>query len=164
MEIREILSLRKDHLNRLSNTYGASGERLAIEVHSNWIQRPKGEELTNILSVLEEKKVVIKRSSFDAIAIPSVIEIDFKNCDSIREHIDSFIFIEIKTTNKASVNDDFSGYFFAFTEGELSAAEQLGERHRVALVNKRTEHIIMSSVPELIARAKSLNWQVSVQL
>ncbi|MEH0788922.1 hypothetical protein [Vibrio alginolyticus] len=163
MEIHDILNLRKEHLNRLSNYYGASGEKLAIGVHSNWIERPKGHELTNILSVLAEHKIVIKRTSFDAIAIPC-IEIDLNSCDSIREHINSFIFIEIKTTSKASVREDFSGYFFAFTENELNAAEQLGDRHRVALVNKRTERILITSVPELLARARSTNWQLSINI
>lgn len=58
----------------------------------------------------------------------------------------------------------FQDIFFAFTEGELSAAEQLKTRHKVALINKITGTVFMSSVPELLKRAKSLNWQVSVQL
>ncbi|WP_426685179.1 hypothetical protein [Vibrio harveyi] len=73
-------------------------------------------------------------------------------------------FIEIKTTSKNSVKEDFSGYFFALTEGKLNAAEQLKSRHKIALINKVIGTVSMSNVPELLKKAKSKNWQVSVQL
>lgn len=59
---------------------------------------------------------------------------------------------------------DFSGFFFALTEGEIAASEALGIRHRVALFNKLTGNIKMTSVVEIVAAAKSTNWQLSVQL
>lgn len=37
-------------------------------------------------------------------------------------------FVEIKSTNKASVREDFNGFFFSPTEKEIGAARQLGER------------------------------------
>ncbi|AVH33418.1 hypothetical protein AL475_15990 [Vibrio fluvialis] len=164
MSITEILAMKKEHAERLSSFTGTTGEKLSIEDNKTWIERPKGSALSNLISALEQRGVKIKRTAFDAIAVPEDVTIDFQDIDSIGSHLDSFTFIEIKTTSKASVKEDFSGYFFAFTEGELRAAEQLGEKHQVALVNKKTESIVMSSVPELLSRAKSMHWQVSVQL
>ncbi|CAH7038726.1 conserved hypothetical protein [Vibrio chagasii] len=164
MNIIDILQLRKEHIDRLSSTSGSQGENLAIQKNQHWIERPKAKELNNLLTLLSESGINIKRASFDAIELPEGVSVDFSCLDSIKTSLPLMTFIEIKTTNKESVKEDFTGYFFAFTEGELHAAEQLGERHKVALVNKRTEHIIMSSVPDLLARAKSMNWQVSVQL
>ncbi len=164
MDIIDILRLRKEHVNRLSNTSGSKGEDLAIQKNQQWFERPKAKELNNLLTLLSESGINIKRTSFDAIELPVGVSIDFSCLNSIRAALPLMTFIEIKTTNKESVKEDFTGYFFAFTEGELHAAEQLGERHKVALVNKRTDNIVMSSIPELLARAKSMNWQVSVQL
>ncbi|PMK16019.1 hypothetical protein [Vibrio splendidus] len=164
MDIIDILQLRKEHVDRLSSTSGSQGENLAIQKNQQWIERPKAKELNNLLSLLSKSGINIKRTSFDAIEIPEGVSIDFGCLDSIKASLHLMNFIEIKTTNKESVKEDFTGYFFAFTEGELHAAEQLGERHKVALVNKRTDNIVMSSVPELLARAKSMNWQVSIQL
>lgn len=164
MNILDSLQLRKEHVNRLSNVTGSEGEALAITQNDLWVKRPKGTELNNLLSELSKINIIIKRTSFDAIALPINNNVDFFCSKSISAGIKEMIFIEIKTTNKEAVKDDFTGYFFAFTEGELSAAEQLGERYKVALLNKRTGNIIMSSVPELLGRAKSMNWQVSIQL
>lgn len=58
----------------------------------------------------------------------------------------------------------FAGFFFALTEGEMAAAEALGSRHRVALFNKLTGELKLSSVQDILARARSSNWQLSVQL
>ncbi|GAB3836001.1 hypothetical protein GCM10028821_33690 [Hymenobacter jeollabukensis] len=74
------------------------------------------------------------------------------------------VFIEIKTANQARVKDDFSGFFFALTESEIAAAEALGTRHRVALFNNITGAALLTSVADIMARAKSSSWQVSVQL
>ncbi|PKG56343.1 hypothetical protein [Shewanella sp. GutDb-MelDb] len=164
MDIINILQFRKDHIDRLSNSSGSKGEKLAISQHEDWIERPKGTALKHLISELSKTGINIKRTSFDAIAIPVGNKVDFSSPKSIADHIKEMVFIEIKTTNKKSVKEDFTGYFFAFTEGELNAAEQLGEQHQVALVNKRTGNIVMSSIPRLLTRAKSMNWQVSVQL
>jgi len=77
---------------------------------------------------------------------------------------DLMTFIEIKTANQGRVRADFSGYFFAFTEGEIEAAEALGNRHKVMLNNNLTGETLLSSVPELLVRARSTTWQLSIQL
>ncbi|MGR2998413.1 hypothetical protein ABMY37_01560 [Vibrio vulnificus] len=164
MEILEALLKRKAHADRLSNTSGLEGESFAISQNSTWIERPKGQLLDNLLNELKRTGIDIKRTSFDAIELPKGVSVDFSSVESIQSHLPQMNFIEVKTTSKSSVKDDFSGYFFAFTEGELSAAEQLKTRHEVALINKITGTVFMSSVPELLKRAKSVNWQVSVQL
>ncbi|RQQ15535.1 hypothetical protein DF107_09070 [Burkholderia stagnalis] len=74
------------------------------------------------------------------------------------------MFIEIKTANQKRVRSGFTGFFFALTEGEIAASEVLKERHCVALYNKLSNELLMTSVPAILARAKSMNWQVSIQL
>ena len=70
----------------------------------------------------------------------------------------------IEFASQSRVEPGFSGFFFALTEGEIAAAEILGSRHRVALYNKPAGALLLSSVQEIVQRAKSSNWQLSVQL
>lgn len=118
----------------------------------------------NLLSALELTGLNIKRSSFDALSTPADIEVDFGSIESILEALPKITFIEIKTANQERVKEDFSGFFFALTESEISAAEQLGDRHKVALFNKRTSKMVMTTVSDIVAKSRSMTWQVSVQL
>ncbi len=116
------------------------------------------------MAALGESGVIVKRSSFDAIALPVGRVVDFTDAAAVKAGLPDMMFVEIKTANQARVRPDFSGFFFALTEGELAAAEALGSRHRVMLLNKATGTTLLTSVPEILARARSTNWQVSVQL
>jgi hypothetical protein len=73
-------------------------------------------------------------------------------------------FIEIKAATQTRVKEGFAGFFFALTEGEIAAADALGVQHRVALYNRISGELLLTSVPEILARSRSLNWQLSVQL
>ncbi|PSU23839.1 hypothetical protein [Photobacterium kishitanii] len=164
MNPQEVIDLKKKHLLRFANENGAKGEIASIQANDDWIPRPKGQQLKNLLEALEQTGIVIKRSSFDAISIPSNTQIDLNDIESIVKSILDITFIEIKSANQERVKEDFSGFFFALTESEISAAEQLGDRHRVALFNKITSQMVMTSVSEIVSRSKSMTWQVSVQL
>lgn len=73
-------------------------------------------------------------------------------------------FIEVKIATQERVKEDFSNFFFAFTENEITAAAQLGERCKVVLYNKHTKALLVSSLQQLMVRASSTTWQVSIQL
>ncbi|WP_425628645.1 hypothetical protein [Vibrio neptunius] len=103
MDIIDILRLRKEHVNRLSNTSGSQGEDLAIQKNQQWLEKPKAKELNNLLTLLSESGIHIKRTSFDAIELPVGVSIDFSCLNSIRAALPLMTFIEIKTTNKESV-------------------------------------------------------------
>lgn len=160
----DVIKSKKQHLARYANENGSNGELVTIESNENWISRPKGNELKLLLSALEDTGVSIKRSSFDALSIPKGITVDFNDLESIKNSLAEISFIEIKTANQDRVKADFSGFFFALTENEIKAAEALGKRHQVALFNKKTSEVLITSVAEIINRAKSSTWQVSVQL
>ena len=164
LDLSELVDLKKQHILRLTNQNGAAGEAWVLSDKTRYVPRPKGRQLDKLIGMLEETGISIKKTSFDAIALPDGCSVDFANAASVREHIGSMVFIEIKTANQARVKPDFTGFFFAFTEGEILASEVLGDRHKVLLVNKVTGAVQLSSVLEILARSKSLNWQVSVQL
>jgi len=148
----------------LANQRGAAGEAVALAEMDHWIERPSGSNLKLLLSELRETGVNIKGSSFDAIWLLGSVHIDFSNPAEVRAALPRMTFIEIKSASQARVKPGFAGFFFALTENEIDASEALGHRHRVALYNKITGELLLTSVSEILARTKSSNWQLSVQL
>ncbi|MDT3735873.1 MAG: hypothetical protein ROZ00_06600 [Denitratisoma sp.] len=159
-----VILAKRQHLARLANQSGAAGELTALAEMEHWVPRPKGAGLKVLLAALSESGVKIKGSSFDAIACKDADRLDFGNPAAVRAALPEMTFIEIKTANQTRVRPGFSGFFFALTEGEIAAAEALQQRHRVALYNKLSGELLLTSVPEILARTKSMNWQLSVQL
>lgn len=157
-----VIAAKREHLARLANTGGAAGEHQAIQAAASWVPRPRGAALRVLLEELSASGIVIKPSSFDALALD--VPLDFTDREQVRTHLETITFVEIKAANQARVQPGFGGFFFALTESEIAAADQLGVRHRVALFNKLSGELLLTSVPEILARTKSMNWQLSVQL
>lgn len=106
----------------------------------------------------------IKATAFDFISLPEGQPVSFESEESVFDCLQHMTFIEVKTATQERVKPGFAGFFFAFTENEISAAAQLGCRYKVALFNKRTKELLISSLPEIMQRAGSTTWQVSIQL
>lgn len=162
--ICELLEIRREHVQRLANTNGAAGEVLALVGNGRLVRRPKGEGLRRLMAALSDTGITIKPTSFDVVALPEGQNVDFMSIDSIRLALPEMRFIEVKTATQKRVKPDFSSFFFALTEGEIKAAEVLGNRHGVLLVHRTTKAFLLTTVPEILARARSTTWQVSVQL
>jgi hypothetical protein len=160
----QLIKQKREHAKRLANENGAAGEIAMLTAGTELMPRPKGKELNLLISALKESGINIKGSSFDAISLPSDCEVDFSDEKSILDNLKNMTFIEIKTANQSRVKSDFSGFFFAITEREIFAAEVLGSQHRVMFYNKQTGATLLTSIPEILARARSMNWQASIQL
>lgn len=160
----EVIKDKRQHLARMANQSGAAGELSTLAEMEHWVPRPRGDGLKVLLSALAETGLVIKGSSFDAVAFPTAEQIDFTDQEIVRSALSRMTFIEIKTANQKRVRPGFTGFFFALTEGEIAASDVLKERHRVALYNNLTGELLLTSVPEILARTKSMNWQLSIQL
>jgi hypothetical protein len=83
MHILEVLAEKRAHVERFANQAGAAGENEVLERHSHFIPRPKGVQLTRLLEVLQATGISIKRSSFDAIAMPIGATVDFEDMASL---------------------------------------------------------------------------------
>ncbi|MBR7990747.1 hypothetical protein KDX04_33440 [Burkholderia cenocepacia] len=160
----ELIKSKRKHIDRLANQRGAAGEITALLNQGCWIARPRGKGLKILLDALRDAGINISGSSFDAIHLPIAHSLDFTDASAVKNFLPEMVFIEIKTANQSRVKSDFSGFFFALTEREIIASEILGNRHKVALFNAKTSEIQITSVPEILARAKSTNWQISIQL
>jgi hypothetical protein len=160
----EMVKAKRAHTARLANQRGSAGELMALAAMQHWLPRPAGKALTNLLAELHGAGKPIKRTSFDAIHLGEGVAVDFMDPVSIRFALPKMTFIEIKAATQNRVKAGFTGFFFALTEGEIAAAEALGAQHRVALYNRISGELLLSSVPEILSRSRSLNWQLSVQL
>ncbi len=158
----EIIRAKRIHLARLSNQKGAAGELETVGRIESWIPRPKGLGIKVLLRELAAIGIEIRASSFDAVATPFAV--NFEDPESVQSALPTLTFIEIKTSNQARVKPGFEGFFFAITESEIAAADQLGSRHKVALFNRLNGELLLTNIPEIILRSKSSTWQLSVQL
>lgn len=158
----DLIREKRRHLARLANQSGAAGEAAALQSMESWSPRPKGSDLRRLLEALVAEGISIKASSFDALATPGALTFD--EPEALKAQLSETVFIEIKTANQPRVKPGFDGFFFALTEAEILAAEKLGHRHKVALYNNLTAELLITSVSEILARSRSTNWQVSVQL
>ena len=160
----ELVQSKRAHAARLANQRGAAGEQSALSGMKHWLPRPSGVGLKTLLNELCRTGIIIKGTSFDAVHVPGASSLDFSDEQAVRDALPTMSFIEIKTATQERVKPGFAGFFFAITEGEMAAADVLGTRHKVALYNKQTDELLLTSVPEILARAKSSTWQLSVQL
>ena len=62
----EVIKAKRQHLARMANQSGASGELSALAEMENWFPRPRGVGLKVLLAALIETGLAIKGSSFDA--------------------------------------------------------------------------------------------------
>ncbi|KQN33152.1 hypothetical protein [Sphingomonas sp. Leaf38] len=162
MHAIELIKAKRVHLSRLTNERGAAGELEAVSKIDNWIPRPRGKDLRRLLDELAATAIIIRGASFDAISCEAGV--DFGSGDSIRAALPTMTFIEIKTANQPRVKPGFDGFFFAITESEISAADQRGPRHKVALFNRLTDELRVTNIPDILNRSRSMTWQLSVQL
>jgi len=166
VSLLKLIESKKAHIARYSVENGILGERSLLDSEVLWIKRPKGKEMKNLLTALKQfENIEIKASSFDFISIPENINVDFMDISSLSAILKSITFIELKTCNQKRVTTpDFKNFFFAITENEIIASELLGDRHKVVLHNKITGHKLITTIPEIINRSNSKNWQLSVSL
>ena len=160
----ELLQQKKQHLDRLTNQSGSKGEQSLLADNTNWLPRPKGKGLKVLLAELNAQGLDIKGSSFDAIELPVGETLNFEDASQVKRLLPTMLFIEIKTASQGRVKPNFEGFFFSLTESEIETSEILGARHKVAFFNSITKELLMTSVPEILARKKSSTWSLSVQL
>ena len=77
----------------------------------DWLPRPKGKDMGVLLDCLRNTGTLIKRSSFDAIALPKYIKVDFKDSEQVKRNLPDMIFISIKTVNQDGLAAIFQAPF-----------------------------------------------------
>lgn len=150
------------------NTTGARGERRIVQVHPHRVKRPNGHGLQFLLNAMADIGYPdIPPTGFDAVDIPQEAHeggFTFSSNRMVREWCEHFRFVEVKTCTQERADDGFGRFLFGFPYAEIRAAEILGDRYIVVLYNSLTGQIRESSLPDLLGRASSKAWQLTVQL
>lgn len=103
---------------------------------------------------------VLYGAAYDVVRLEQPI--DLSDPAAISARLGEITVCEIKSTNRASLTDDFRGYFFDLTTAELLVAQSLGQQYLFAFVNTLTGRHLELSLNELFGRARKIypKWAV----
>jgi hypothetical protein len=73
----------------------------------------------------------------------------------VQQRVDDIVLCEVKSTKRA-LDENFSGYFFGLSTGELLVAQSLGTNFEFALVNTETRVVKILTLKQLLGRAKAI--------
>jgi hypothetical protein len=133
-----------------------------LEDSGNGFYVPNSEERRKLLIAFAERGLTLYGKAFDIIRISGKEKVSALG--DLTSQFHHLIIYEIKSTNKVSVKDDFTGYFFSLSTAELLTAQNLGEKYKFILVNTLTKRVLELSLRELYAKAKGIYPSWSVQL
>ncbi|HEY1810984.1 MAG TPA: hypothetical protein VGG74_01420 [Kofleriaceae bacterium] len=121
---------------------------------------PTGRQRVAILQAFARDEQVVYGKAFDIVKKPT--EMDLDDVESIYRNIDELLVCEIKSTNNTSVKENFDGYFFAITAGEMLTAQSLGDRYRFVFVNTITREYLDQTLRQIFARSRGIypTWSV----
>lgn len=156
---------------KITTQNGAEGEAnfssIALKLFPEYkiVRRPVGAARKAFIEVTSELELDIPVTGFDFIGIPTKVNLPLNEKEVWTENILDMIFIEVKTSKQTRTKADFSNFLFSITHKEERVAEAVGpEKHRVVLVNSLTGVTCVTSIKELLLRAKSISRQITVQL
>jgi hypothetical protein len=149
---------------KLGGTSKTTAQKAAkiLEESGNGFYVPNSLERRKLLVAFAERGLTLYGKAFDIIKIPTKDKV--LTLRDIEDHFHHLLIYEIKSTNKISVKDDFTGYFFSLSTAELLTAQNLGEKYKFILVNTVTKKVLELSLRELYAKAKGIYPSWSVQL
>jgi hypothetical protein len=125
------------------------------------VRVPTKKEKTNLLIAFAQKNKVIYGNAFDVVRLGK--NIDLNDIESVIDNIQHITLLEVKSTRKENIDENFSGYFFGLTTAELLVAQNLGDRYRFIFVNTVTGHTLELKLNEIFAKAKGIypQWSIS---
>lgn len=70
--------------------------------------------------------------------------------------------LEVKSTGRAKIDKDFSGYFFSLSTAELLVAQALGDLYQFAFYNTTTKTLKLHTLNEIYRKAKGVypTWSI----
>ncbi|NTY00188.1 hypothetical protein [Deinococcus sp. JMULE3] len=70
--------------------------------------------------------------------------------------------LEVKSTGRAKIDEEFSGYFFSLSTAELLVAQALGDLYQFAFYNTTTKTLKLHTLNEIYKKAKGVypTWSI----
>ncbi len=121
---------------------------------------PTNAQRKALLVAFAQENRVLYGKAFDIVRLGSSVDLD--RSESIEENLKEIQICEIKSTAKKGIGEDFRGYFFAVTAGELLVAQNLKEQFCFVFVNINTGHHLELSLREILARSRGIypTWSI----
>lgn len=135
--------------------------RRAIEILvAKQFTEPTKRERDALLIAFASCGKAIHGAAFDLVRLTG--HVDLSDPSAICANMDMIELFEVKSTNRASLDEDFGGYFFNLTTAELLVAQALGTKFRFAFVNTLTGSHLELTLQEVFARARGIypTWSI----
>lgn len=107
-----------------------------------------------MLVAFAKARLPLYGAAFDIIQLAAPIDLSDPN--DIHANLQHIRIGEVKSTNRSAIGDDFAGYFFNITAGELLTAQALGAKYQFLFVNTVTRFHIERSLQEVFAAARGM--------
>ena len=137
--------------------------RQAIEVlladNSGFVQPSRNQRQQLQVAFARQGKALIP-SAYDIVRLSRPVDLD--DNEDILANIDAILIYEIKSTNRANVDEDLKGYFFNITGSEMLVAQQLGSRFRIVFVHTVKNHWQEMAPAVILAAALARSIQPSI--
>ena len=115
---------------------------------------PTRKERDALLVGFAKARKPLHGAAFDLVRVTGAV--DLSDAEAIHRNIGAVVICEVKSTNRMSMPDDFRGYFFNVTAGELLTAQALGSQYRFLFVNTVLQTHMERSLQEVFGAAKAM--------
>ncbi|MCB1734677.1 MAG: hypothetical protein H6981_05195 [Gammaproteobacteria bacterium] len=134
-------------------------EQILIDLNQGFVI-PTAKARKNLAMCFAATDKVIYGKAFDVVKRPEDLNLD--DFSAVEKRLKEITLFEVKSTNRPSVPDDFSGYFFSLSTAELLVAQSLRDQYKFALVNTLTRKHVEMRLQELFAKAKRIypTWSI----
>ncbi|GHG14245.1 hypothetical protein GCM10017784_00280 [Deinococcus indicus] len=148
-------------IDNSSNKRTARTAALLIMRQLEHCHEPTTEERATICVAFARKGKPVYGKAFDLFQISAQYP---RSTDGIEQaiHHGDLRLLEVKSTGRAKIDDDFSGYFFSLSTAELLVAQALGELYQFAFYNTTTKTLKLHTLNEIYKKAKGVypTWSI----
>lgn len=157
-DVAEGIAKTDPKTSKESNT--ATAKKASDLLLKNGFRIPDATQRQILLVAFAKTGAVIYGRAFDAFKIDG--NFNLTDVEKDPKKLKNVTLYEMKSTNRANVKEDFSGYFFSMSTAELLVAQSLGKQFKFVMVNVQTEKIQEMTLRELLQKAKGIHpsWSV----
>ena len=112
----------------------------------------------NLAQAFAREDKPVYGQAYDMVRVVGDGQVDFNSVDDIHAKWRRIVLCEVKATNRAKVDADFSGHFFSLSTAELLVAQKLGPNFEFVFVRvgKGRGDVLPLTLQQVYARAMAI--------
>lgn len=156
----ELLEKPLDELASGGKATAAKAVKLLTGPESPYLAPTKADRWA-LAAVMAKNQRILYGDAFDLVQLPEGVGLNDEG--GLLKKWRELRFFEIKSTSKASVKADWSGYFFSLSTAELLTAQNLRGQYQFMFVNTLTGKFEPMTLQAVFARAHAIypTWSIS---